>query len=260
MKNLYISVVILIVFILFQFIIKKLKYYLYYLPNTDYFIPKVSKKIEDIFIETDENCRIHAWYYNSNNKSKPTLLICHGNAGNLTYRNTIMENLIYNNISFLIFDYKGFGKSSGKTYVNSTYDDARNCYEYMKNTLKIDNIIPFGESIGCYPASKVALTYQTDKLILLSGPHNISTVVSNIFGKYISKIINLFTAGDIDVGNNLINYNGKTLILHSKDDRIVCYENSKLNEKMCTSSEFIDIKGGHNNPKIEWKDIMKFIS
>ena len=73
--------------------------------------------------------------------------------------------------------------------------------------------------------------------------------------------INWITKGDLDVGNNLKDYNGNTLILHSETDEIVGYENALLNHEICgkDKSKIEIIKGTHNNLKLDWKIVKEFM-
>ena len=87
-----------------------------------------------------------------------------------------MRNMLSRKISFLIFDYKGFGDSDGYTMIDSTYDDAEVCYNYMVTELGIkkSNIVPMSESIGTYPAVRLAQDKGLKKVIILCGINSIS--------------------------------------------------------------------------------------
>ena len=133
---------------------------------------------------------------------------------------------------------------------------------YIKNlTYQKKNIIPFGESIGSYPASKLASTYKLKKLFILGGFNSVSMTVKYISG--FGGILQFLTKGDLDVGKNLSKYTGQTIILHSKQDMTINYQNAKANYKIANknndTSILKTIKGGHNTPKIDWtyvKDMM----
>ena len=241
------------------FLMKYLKNNLYFHPYKNHVLDKPSDKIEEKWVEfknRNKNIKLHAWYYPID--EQPVLLFCHGNAGNISNRVHFMKQMIDCNISFFIFDYQGFGKSSGKTFLESIYSDADVCYEYLKNELKIKNIIPIGESIGSFAAAKVAKEKKCEKLILFAGINSISSVVEKLMPL---PFIKWLTKGDLDVGKNLKDYNGETLILHSKNDEIVSYDNSLRNLDICGNekAKIIDIEGKHNNLKLDWKNVKEFI-
>jgi uncharacterized protein len=255
-----VTIITIIVTIIYKF--RYLKNYFYYHPSKSSSV-KPSSEIIDINIPYGDNKnkknnkKLNAWYYlHNSNENNPMLLFCHGNAGNIGSRNSLLLKMIDHGISFLIFDYKGFGNSDGETIIDSTFLDAEICYKYIKNKLNISskNIIPFGESIGSYPASKLAVKYKLNKLFLLGGFNSISMTVKHM-GSF-GGILQLLTKGDLDVGKNLSTYKGQTIILHSKQDMTINYENAKLNYKIAhknnDKSILKTITGGHNTHDIDW--------
>ena len=247
--------------------IRYIKNGLYYPAITSHilFMEKPSDKIQELWIPYNDddngNGKIHAWYYPVDGKS--IILFCHGNGGNLTIRRHYMNYMIARNIPFLIFDYKGYGKSTGYTYIDSTYNDAKLCYDYLRNELGIHkeiDIVPMGESIGSFPASKLAKELQLNKLILLAGFYSISMVVEDLFPiPILSSLLYFLTKGDLYVGENLLKYNGNTLILHSEEDELVNYENAKYNFNACNYCKLETVTGTHNNLDLDWSLIEKFI-
>jgi len=249
MSNLYIML--LIILIISKKCLGHIKNKFYYFPdkNTNYVKPHAD--IKDLYITTNNGNIIHTWYY-KNPSNKYTVLFCHGNAGNLTYRRNIAFDLINIGYNFVIFDYCGFGKSTGSTFINSTYDDAESVFQYLVNIEKVnkDNIIPIGESIGSYPAAKLAETYKLPKLVILSGFHSISDVIKEIIVFPFGHILSIISNGDMDVGECLQKYNGNPLILHSKTDEIISYQNAVKNSQY--GGKIVDIQGGHNTSVIDW--------
>lgn len=244
------------ILLILYFLLNKIKNNLYYHPYKNHILEKPSDKIKELWINKN-GIKLNAWYYPI--YEQPVLLFCHGNAGNISNRTLFMKQMIDCNISFFIFDYQGFGKSNGKTFLESIFNDAVSCYDYLKKELKIKNIIPIGESIGSFAASKVAKERKCQKLILFAGINSISSVVEKLMPLPLIKWI---TKGDLDVGENLKDYKGETLILHSKNDEIVSYDNALKNLKICGNdkAKIINIEGKHNNLKLDWKNVKEFIN
>ena len=214
--------------------------------------PKPSKKVKELWI-AQKGGKLHTWLYHI--PGKPIVLFCHGNGGNITNRNHYLKEMVKRKIPFLIFDYRGYGKSTGSTYMDSTYKDAVVCYKYLRDKYNED-IVPLGESIGGYPASKLASEHNTGKLILLTSLNSITTIVSKmpLFNK-----LSWFTDGDLDVSESLKKYKGKTLIMHSRDDEVVGFQNAEKNHELCKNSELVEIGGTHNNTNFNWSTIENFI-
>ena len=69
--------------------------------------------IEDVYFNLSSGERIHGWWLPRAGSGR-ALLYCHGNAGNLSHRGSVLH-LWADTIdgSVLIFDYPGFGRSTG---------------------------------------------------------------------------------------------------------------------------------------------------
>jgi hypothetical protein len=213
--------------------------------------------VEEIYITNKKGHILHAWY--SNTSSSKTILYCHGNAGNLTFRLDKMNKFKDLEISVLMFDYMGFGKSTGETLIESIYDDAVDCMEYLvkEKNVNINDIVPIGESIGCFPASKIASVYNLPKVIIFAGFHSISDAIYDLLPVPLNYVGSLISYGDLHTGKYLEKFNGKSLLFHSKEDEVVSYNNALKNSKYgCT---LIDVKGTHNNLDIDWNIVRDFI-
>lgn len=116
--------------------------------------------LEDVFIES-EGQKIHAWYI------KPekllfdgAVLLCHGNAGNLTTRLPKALAIAACGIPVLLFDYRGYGKSDdGSINEKSIYTDSQAAYNWLISKGFAQNkIVIHGISLGggaaCYLAEK----------------------------------------------------------------------------------------------------------
>lgn len=248
-----IVIIVIAVLLLIYVVFNLIKNRLYY-PGLTYggTMKKPSGKIKDLWLGNKTD-KLHAWLHHI--PGKPIILFCHGNGGNISNRNHYLKDMIKKKMSFLIFDYRGYGQSKGWTYMDSTYKDAVVCYKYLRDKYDED-IIPLGESIGGYPASRLASEHQTKKLILLTALNSISSVISKI--PYMS-LLSWFTKGDLDVSSYLQKYTGKALIMHSQDDEVVCFENAEKNYKLCKDAQLVKIGGTHNNTEFNWKTIENFI-
>ncbi|CAF1238336.1 unnamed protein product [Rotaria sordida] len=125
---------------------------------------------ETITIETSDNEKLHGYLIKQNHHSNEceTLIFFHGNAGNIGHR---LQNvhLLYQacNINVLLFDYRGYGKSTGKPSEAGFYIDAQAVYDYVRKRtdLNQEKIFFFGRSLGgavaLHLASHLAETNET---------------------------------------------------------------------------------------------------
>ena len=250
-------IIALIIVILYT-IIGGTKHRLLYHPNCKQFNPKPDQ-VQELFLKNSNGNRLCAWHYFAGEGTK-LVLFSNGNAGNLTFRNNFMNEFRSHNISFLFFDYRGFGKSTGNSTIESTVRDTEDWYKYAIDKLKYkkENIVSIGESIGSYPATRLADKYNLDKLVIFYGLNSLSLTVRNMM-PLMYPLIYIFVFNDLRVGDVLKNTKGNTLLLHSKTDELVQYENAVRNSEANEHVKLVEIKGGHNNPVIDWEIVSNFI-
>jgi fermentation-respiration switch protein FrsA (DUF1100 family) len=99
------------------------------------------------------------------------VLVCHGNAGNISHRlerARLMQQRL--GASVLLFDYRGYGRSSGSPDEEGTYRDARAAYRHLVDDKGIaaERLLLFGESLGAAVAVQLALEKPAAALVLES--------------------------------------------------------------------------------------------
>lgn len=245
-------------FIFGNVVIDSIKRNMYYIPSKIIF-SKPNNDIESVYLTNNEGNQLNGWYYKGNSYSDKTILYCHGNAGNISGRHHIIQKFIDKGISVLMFDYRGYGLSEGYTTTESSYQDAVDWMIYLINNKQVNkkDIIPMGESIGSYPAARLADEHNLSKVIIFAGFHNMSDVVINLFPVPINHIASYVTNGDLETGKHLKNHKGKKLILHSKSDEIISFDNAIKNSSY--GGELVTVEGGHNDHNIDYDIIKNFI-
>ena len=98
---------------------------------------------EDLILETSDGIKISAWYIPLKN-SKTTILFFHGNGGNISYQIGFIKIFYSLNLSALLIDYRGYGKSEGTPNEEGTYLDSEAAWDYL---VKKKNISPFRSGI-----------------------------------------------------------------------------------------------------------------
>jgi len=130
----------------------------------------VGLEYENLQLATEDNEVLHAWYVPAELDTKQTVLFFHGNAGNISHRLETIKLYHQFGFNFLIFDYRGFGNSSGKPGEQGTYIDADTVWNYLvtEKNLTPQDIIIAGRSLGGGVASELAKKVQPKLLILES--------------------------------------------------------------------------------------------
>jgi uncharacterized protein len=124
----------------------------------------------DLEIETDDGERLHGWWIGARTKALGHLLLCHGNAGNVGDRVLHAALLTATGFDVLLFDYRGYGRSSGRPSEEGTYRDARAALRCLLEQPGVDpaRIVYLGESLGGAVALDLAREHPPLGLVLLS--------------------------------------------------------------------------------------------
>lgn len=239
---------ILLVFVALCFIILCIiKRFVYFQPTFEYLQPR------DSFQEIHEG-NLHAWY--KQGTTGKVILFCHGNGGNLTHRQDKLIALSKPGHAVLIFDYSGYGQSTGVPSELLCYANASMFVELLLSQgYKRENIVMYGESLGGAVAAHVARKYNLSYLILESSIPSVKELIKHRY-KFLSFLTPLFY--EFDTSEYLVGYKGKTLVLHSKEDEIIPY--SIMDKIINNCTLHIPITGTHNNLQIPWEKIHEFIN
>ena len=123
--------------------------------------------LEEVWLPVDEVVTIFGWFVEAGPTS-PVLLWCHGNAGNVSHRVENMRQLYQRGFSLFIFDYRGYGRSTGVPSEVGLYQDALAAYDYLIHQRRIasERLILFGRSLGAAVAGEVAMKRSAPGLIV----------------------------------------------------------------------------------------------
>lgn len=205
----------------------------------------IGLSFQEITISTKDGISLSAWFIPSENE-RAVLLFCHGNAGNISHRMDSIRTFHSLHISVLIFDYRGYGKSSGSPSEQGTYEDAESAYDYLvkKRDVAPEKIILFGRSLGSAIAVETALKKDAGALIVESGFTSLPDLGSTIYRFLPVRLLSRFQYASIDKINRIAI---PKLIIHSPDDDIIPFEHGeKLFRKAKEPKTFLEIAGGHN--------------
>lgn len=133
---------------------------LYYPTQTEYYkIKDLPYQIEEISFSDLSGNQIHSWYFHAKNP-KAKILFFHGNAQNLTAHFMMLSWLVDNNYDLMIFDYPGYGRSSGYPTPESTTKSGVSALEKI-NTIKPSlPLFVYGQSLGGQIMQKSLQLYE----------------------------------------------------------------------------------------------------
>jgi alpha-beta hydrolase superfamily lysophospholipase len=191
---------------------------------------------------------LSGWYFYKPD-SPYVVLVNHGNSGNLTAVQWIAHNLLSAGVSVLLYDYRGYGSSSRrKPDVKSICTDGQAAYRFLTDVkgFKPENIILYGQSLGCAVACDIAKDQNVAGLILQSGFSSLRAVAFQHF-----PLLHYAPALVPDALDNeaiLSHCKLPLLVIHDDKDMIVPFENAKELYGAACGPKWLVVchKSGHN--------------
>lgn len=171
---------------------------------------------------------LHGWYFNHPG-SRNTIILSHGNAGNLEGRLVLCPILLQSGSSVFLYDYEGFGKSTGHPTVLKVCDDAVSAFDYVVDQLHVEpaHVVLYGESIGTGITSELSTRRKPGAIILQSPFTSLPDVAADhlFFLKlYPHWVYPEPRLSNIDI---MSRPHAPLLIIHGKKDSLLSYHYSE---------------------------------
>jgi len=221
MKYFYLAVssVVLAYFIIILFVYFYQRNLLYHPSENNYLNDKITFNYEEIFIETDKNINLKSWFIKKDLNRFKTILIFHGNAGNLFNRVYKLNELNKLDVNILLISWRGFSGNKGKPTEKNLYHDAEEAIKWLNNRGAISkNIILYGESLGTGVATELG-TSNAFGGIILESPFTSIANAAKIYYPYLP--VNIILKDRYDSIGKIKNITTPILIMHGKKDNIV---------------------------------------
>ena len=134
-------------------------------------------------LATTDGERLHAWFF-PRTDARGAVLVCHGNAGSIENRTELARAFLELGWAVLLFDYRGYGASSGRPSEAGTYLDAEAAWDELARVegFAPERIVLYGESLGVAVALELALRRPTcGGLITESGFTSLPDMAAEIY-------------------------------------------------------------------------------
>lgn len=204
-------------------------------------------EFSDAWIESKDGTQIHGWYCPAENP-KAVVLYCHGNGGNLAGRAQTLQFLQQEmDVSVLIFDYRGYGRSDGKATVAGAIADAKAARTELAKLAKVDeaDLVLLGRSLGAALAIQLAADDPPRGLIVESSFSSLRDVARQHF----PKLAWLVPKNKLDSAQAIAEVRCRLLQCHGDVDRVISFESGRrLFTAAAEPKQFVVLKGrGHND-------------
>lgn len=207
---------------------------------------------EDIFFKTEDGVSINAWLVKSST-ARGTVIICHGNAGNIGDR---LEKIrLFHQLGFNVFiiDYRGYGKSQGRPSEAGLYKDAVGAYDYLRTRKDIDHkhLIGYGASLGGAVIIDLATRRELAALIIHSSFTNAADMAKTIY-----PFLPSFLLGTkLDSLTKVRTLKTPKIFIHSREDEMIPFRlGERLYQEAAAPKEFLESSGGHNDILLDFEE------
>jgi len=240
--------IIIIIGIIITIINKRDRFYFHYYP----FELDSTEFIQTNNVEIGQFDGIQYWKIPSKNKinkvnreTNKIILFINGNAGNITYRQEIFQNILDNiGLTILSIDYLSMKDKSIDKIIDLHINFIR--FHIRENNFQLSNIIIFGESIGNAIGLEVSQRMNINRFIFYAGFTKISDVIQHLSPiriPFLDMIVTEFDNNKI-IEKMIRTPNFKIVMLHGRHDELIKFESIKLlAEKF--NIKLIELNGGH---------------
>lgn len=218
--------------------------------------------IQDVFLTSPEGRQIHAWWL-PRRPDAPVLLLCPGNAGNLSGRGeTLLKIRDRLDTSVLIFDYPGYGKSEGKPNEPNCYDAAEGAIRWLRDEQHIppERVTLYGESLGGGVATEMAVRYPCRALVLVKTFTSLPAAAKR---HYPWLPVHWLMSNRFDSLSKLPEVHCPVFVASATEDRVVPYAQGEtlFNAGREPKHFFRDEGSDHNDPLPDtfWDELRAFL-
>jgi uncharacterized protein len=201
---------------------------------------------EDVYFAADDGIRLNGWFVPAPD-SKITLLVFHGNAGNIGHRVPWIGMLQSLPANVWIIDYRGYGRSDGLPREKGLYLDAEAAYRWWVRKMpgSENRLVVLGESLGGAVAVDLAARHRVDGLILQSTFTCMKDMVHSVLP---IKFVNPLFAVRYDSASKISGIHCPKLHIHGSIDDIVPLRlGRRLFESAASPKEYWEVTGARHN-------------
>ena len=182
----------------------------------DYGIPR--ERVTEHWFETPDGEMLYGWYCRAENPLASGVF-CHGNTGNLTTSAEAVAVLVNSGFNVLMFDYRGFGKSTGRPSFTGVIADGVTAAR-LHDEIRPKHLpsLLYGFSLGGAVAAQVMRHHPFDGLILQSTFTSLPDVTRAVWPRL---PLHHFAGNFFDTRSAIANLKVPLLVLHGAADEVV---------------------------------------
>lgn len=206
--------------------------------------------VQPLTLVSAGGARLAVWVMRSADSTGPWLLLCHGNAGNITLlkRQRFYRDATRRGFNLLAFDYRSFGASSSEPpSEQGLYDDASAAYHYLTDSLQVApaRIVIYGHSLGSGVALEMASRYQAAALIVEGAFKSVPSVGQE---RYRFMPIEMLARNRFDNAAKIGRLKMPVLVMHARLDGTIPFAHGEALYRLAAEPKtFVSLGGDHDS-------------
>lgn len=215
----------------------------------------ISLYYEPVSFETRDSVILFGWFIPKAH-SRGTVVVFHGNAGNISHRLELIQLFHRLGLNTFIFDYRGYGQSEGRPSEHGQYLDAEAAWLHLLHSRNIpsEEMVFFGRSLGGPIAAWLAQKHSPGALIIESSFTSIPELAAEFYPYFPVKLLCRYR---YNTAEYIARTNCPILVIHNAKDELVPFRHGqKLFEVAHEPKEFMKTIGTHN--ELDWASREKY--
>ncbi len=203
---------------------------------------------EDVELRTADGERIHGWFLPAPAPAPVTVLLLHGNAGNISHRFEKLAVLRDLGADVLIVDYRGLRPQQRSPQRDRNLPGCgRGLRHTWSQTRRIDprRVVVYGESLGAAVAVDLAARKPVGGLVMESAFSSAVDVGQEMFPFLPARLL---VRNRYESVKKIGAVQAPILILHSRDDEFFGWHHpQRLYDAAREPKRLVELRGGHND-------------
>jgi alpha-beta hydrolase superfamily lysophospholipase len=204
-------------------------------------------------VSTVERCRIESgrnvldavWVRPAAAPVRAVVLICHGIGETVEHWGRVQELLAANGAASLVFDYSGYGRSSGRIEAAQCERDAVAAFEFLERLAPGAEIAVLGFSLGSGIAAAVMGRVRASRLVLCAGFTSFRAAAHSLG---LPRLLRHLIPPLWHIEESLRDCRLPVLVVHGEKDRLFPVRMATELAECCRAETIIVPKLGHAEP------------
>ena len=180
-----------------------------------------------VTIRSGTSDRLFRWWLAPPTATAPVVLLIHGRSANVATRAPVAARLAADGFGVLLFDFRGYGRSTGRSTERSLTEDAEAAYDWIRaQGIEGRRIIVLGQSLGDAPAAQLSATRSVGALALVSPFTSLPGAVADRFPWAPVRLLP-WPQNRFEVQASVRTLPIPVLLIVSRDDGLAPYSNSR---------------------------------